>query len=434
MQAFIKPLFTRLGKLSKRDNETKPQSVHINIFGGYEGTSPTSDAEAQRIYLASVAYRCGSVPLSGLDRTADNAESPYRAFGLDRLYIELDTETLVSDVALKQALQTNQPLTMYLQEGGRPEDLRPLAALEAAALERRMVLLGEPGSGKTTFANRLCLALAREDWTRLERWPQAMRDRLPILVILRDFVYWLDDQAGSPEPSAKMLDDYLRYDLHRHNLGFAERLILDALNEGRTLVVLDGLDEVPPRRRETVLETVDTFAENYEQAKILVTCRVASYESSQWQLPKQHFAEFKLSSFNETKISAFIDSWYDEIAERRRDKPRTLEQAVKLKYAVRRRDLARLAPNPLLLTVMALVHTEDKYLPEHRALLYQRAVDILLWRWEDQRDIPGERLRDKLREIDANSTDLLRLLRKLAFRLHAENTDSNDPEAVHQYP
>lgn len=430
MQAIIKPLFSRLSKLSKRETEVKSQSIHINIFGGYEGPTPGNDDEAQRIYLASVSYRCGSVPLSGLDRTANNAESPYRAFGLDRLYIELDTETLVSDVALKQALQTNQPLTMYLQEGGRPEDLRPLAALEAAALERRMVLLGEPGSGKTTFANRLCLALAREDWTRLENWPKTMRNRLPMLIVLRDFVYWLDDQAGSPEPSPKLLDDYLRYDLHRHNLGFAEKVIKRAFDEGQALVVLDGLDEVPPRRRETVLETVDAFAENYEQAKILVTCRIASYESSQWQLPKQHFAEFKLAAFNETKISAFIDGWYEEIAERRRDKPRTLEQAVKLKYAVRRRDLARLAPNPLLLTVMALVHTEDKYLPEHRALLYQRAVDILLWRWEDQRDIPGERLRDRLRDIDANSTDLLRLLRKLAFRLHAENTNSRDPEAV----
>ncbi len=53
-----------------------------------------------------------------------------------------------------------------------------------------------------------------------------------------------------------------------------------------------------------------------------------------------------------------------------------------LQNAVRRKDLKRLAPNPLLLTVMALVHAHKGGLPDARALLYEETVEILLWRWE----------------------------------------------------
>ncbi|MEH6875354.1 MAG: hypothetical protein V7849_13280 [Candidatus Competibacter sp.] len=66
--------------------------------------------------------------------------------------------------------------------------------------------------------------------------------------------------------------------------------------------------------------------------------------------------------------------------------------AARLQEALRKPDLRRLASNPLLLTVMALVHTHDKILPDHRVVLYERTVAILLWRWEThkRKDDVGE--------------------------------------------
>ncbi len=101
--------------------------------------------------------------------------------------------------------------------------------------------------------------------------------------------------------------------------------------------------------------------------------------------------------------------------------------ALRLQEAVRRPDLWRLAPNPLLLTVMALVHTHKGRLPDGRALLYEDTVDILLLRWEDLKD-SGEgapALRQLLLDAGRNDTDLKQVLWELAFEAHGQSKASN---------
>ena len=79
-------------------------------------------------------------------------------------------------------------------------------------------------------------------------------------------------------------------------------------------------------------------------------------------------------------------------------------------------DLARMAGNPLLLTVMALVHARESELPEARALLYDKCVDVLLWLWERRKetaDHPTDLLRIYQRYLETGSErDRRRLLRR----------------------
>lgn len=395
-------------------------------LGAYEGEAPKDDAEARAIYLRVLASRCGDIPLSGLDRDADDAAARYPPLGLERVYIGLDTQTTVSAEAVQTALASAEPLMMADRNWERADDSRPLAAWEAVVLQRRLVLLGTPGSGKSTLVNRLCLALARNEWKDLEDWPEPERQRLPVLVILRDFASWLEGfqhAERQPEACPALLWDYLCHDLERRNLGFARPLLQAAL-EGKGLVLLDGLDEVPPSRRSVVLATVAAFAQRYDQPWLLVTCRIASYERAEWQLPKDRFQRFELAPFDGDQIKEFISAWYREIAERWNEpweRIRTL--AARLQEALRKLDLRRLARNPLLLTVMALVHTHDKVLPDHRAVLYERIFAILLWRWETHKrrqDTEGEpELLAALRAAGCTETDLLVVLRRLAFEAHA---------------
>jgi len=90
----------------------------------------------------------------------------------------------------------------------------------------------------------------------------------------------------------------------------------------------------------------------------------------------------------------------------------------------RRPDLRRLAPNPLLLTVIALVHTIDGELPQTRVILYSRAVNILLWQWEqEKRKSYGEQasLLQLLQQANRNQRDLLVVLAELAYRAHEQS-------------
>jgi formylglycine-generating enzyme required for sulfatase activity len=160
----------------------------------------------------------------------------------------------------------------------------------------------------------------------------------------------------------------------------------------------------------------------------LITCRVLSYQApAKRDAPDLRLANvpvLELAAFDEAKIDRFVTAWYKELSQvgvvRDQDVDGLTRQ---LREAVRRPDLWRLANNPLLLTVMALVHTHKGRLPDARALLYEETVDILLWRWE-QVKTGGQEERPPLRQLllDANRTevDLKRVLWQLAYDAHAQ--------------
>ncbi len=143
--------------------------------------------------------------------------------------------------------------------------------------------------------------------------------------------------------------------------------------------------------------------------------------------------DFTLAPLTEEQIDSFIDAWYSELTRVESVKAEEAETlAQRLRQAVRRPDLWRFAPNPLLLTVMALVHTHKNRLPEARALLYEETIDFLLWQWEEMKysateTAPG--LRSLLAEAECMDTDLKQALWHLAFEAHRDG-GTDDSEAV----
>jgi predicted NACHT family NTPase len=298
--------------------------------------------------------------------------------------------------------------------------------------------LGDPGGGKSTFVNHLahCLAMQalepQSKWLDLlPGWPGTEAGMLPIVVILRDFTRGLSDRLP-PRAEPSSLWDFIVERLKAQNLGFAADPIRNVLDKGQTLVLLDGLDEVPAvAQRAFVRDAVMAFIQRYPDNRFLITCRVLSYQNPDLRLPE--LPVFELAAFDEKKIDRFITAWYQELAGgvvRLQDADgmtRSLQQAV------HRPDLWRLASNPLLLTVMALVHTHRGRPPDARALLYEETVDILLWRWE-QVKVGGQdetlRLRQLLLEANRAEADLKRVLWQLAFEAHAKDKAGDDQDKL----
>ncbi len=97
------------------------------------------------------------------------------------------------------------------------------------------------------------------------------------------------------------------------------------------------------------------------------------------------------------------------------------EKIEKLKVAVRQSDIHALASNPMLLTVMAMVHVFSGELPNERVNLYEEVIDLLLFRWEAQKPGSGEdkqNLKNLLREAGRNEDDLKKVISELAFQAH----------------
>jgi len=400
----------------------------INIYN--QGNQNPDPAEIRQTYLNTLIKSLKHLPLRGIDKETSDPAGNKDKLELDRVYVELDTKTRVK---VKKGEKKGKDEFDLDLSGDK--DTRPLSALEAAVNNQFLVILGDPGSGKSTFMNHLtfCLALQSlypDTCDRLSCWPKDKVDIIPIPVVLRDFAGFIsDDQVQAEEHH---LWDFIESRLKSQKLDSAVEWLEKCLDQGKAVVLLDGLDEVPTaEKRGFIRDAASKFAGRYDKSRFIVTCRVLSYQDEKWQLDKDVFPVFELAPFDEKKIDAFISAWYEDL--RRLNVVKTPEESEelvrRLKTAVRRPDLWRLAPNPLLLTVMALVHTHKGRLPDARALLYEETVDILLWRW-DQVKISGQkslpRLQELLLDINLADVDLKKLLWKLAFEAHGKSDQSND--------
>ena len=273
--------------------------------------------------------------------------------------------------------------------------------------KNKAVLLGAPGSGKTTLASYFALMLCEQagnDPTQIGL--EKEQDWLPVVIRIRDWVL-------KPELSVlKYLRWYAEDSLSVKVLpiGFFEHW----LERGRALILLDGLDEVVDEaQRRSVVEQIETFLGQYEHCPAVITSRPAGYRWDFFNL--EAFPHYTLEPFDDKQVDTFIDHWYDS---RELDKGLAKRRKEDLRSAFKGNDRIRqLATNPLLLTIIALIHRYQAELPRRRFKLYESAVETLLTSWDSGKDI---KLYSVLQHL--KSDDLLYVLKKLAYWIHTQGS------------
>ena len=275
---------------------------------------------------------------------------------------------------------------------------------------RRVVILGAPGSGKTTLMSYFAVMLAQQNPDILGL--DGDTDWLPILIRMRDFARHLD----------KSLIDYAR--IFAENtmsvkplpVGFFEHW----LSDGRALILLDGLDEVAEEaKRHNVVKRIENFLGQFDRNRAIITSRPAGYRRDFFRT--EEFPHYQLQPFDDQKISAFIDNWYNS---RFQDQAEAERRKQSLRKALEDNDRIKLlARNPLLLTIIALIHRYQAVLPKKRHKLYDKAVETLLINWDQPKDLSSDK---RLKYFDVED-DLRRLMESLAYWIHTQgNVEDND--------
>jgi formylglycine-generating enzyme required for sulfatase activity/energy-coupling factor transporter ATP-binding protein EcfA2 len=399
----------------------------------YIGPAPRNDCEALEIYRQVLAQLTANLPLRGMDVNASDASEQPRQMGLANVYIALDTRTAVERKEERKNRGGANPEEAIARLDG--EKTRPLSALEAVSQNQRLVLLGNPGGGKSTFVNYLTGCLASRQTENLAGFAAELTGLMPVTVILRDMARGLPKKLPAAEPLHVW--NFIKSRLKNQNLSPAARPLEKILEEGNALVFFDGLDEVTGlEQRRFVRDAIQAFAGRYPRVRIVVSCRVLSYQPPSADEPDLRldsaYPVFELAEFSQEKIRHFIQSWHAELVRRGaigQGDSETLGS--RLERAVQRPDLRRLAANPMLLTVMALVHTHKGRLPDARALLYEETIELLLWRWDQGKSAAAQdapRLRQLLLDAGRSEIDLKRVLRELAFEAHHRGGVADDGE------
>ena len=343
--------------------------------------------QARRRYLERLVRQCQSLPLAALGSDA-SAEADVT---LDKIYIALNTTTrkeTASQKRGKKAAGDSEPRALPdpSDSGAGGREAPPLTALEAAARAPRLALLGEAGAGKSTFLKKL-LAWQAAALLGLAAPPPGLEaDLLPVLIVLRDLaprlagleLEGLAEQKRS-EALAQAAWEQIRSDLGMVCADF-ETGLRQALDDGRCLLALDGLDEVPHDLRPRVRQAVEALLKLFKPARLLLTCRIRSY-TGETAMPS--LASYILAPFDDDQIRRFCMAWYNTQKELGRvNEAQAQEKAADLARAALEADLRELAQNPMLLTTIAIIHQREVGLPRERVRLYSLAVDVLLRRWQ----------------------------------------------------
>lgn len=361
---------------------------------------PRTNANLQP-YRKHLVGKFREINLSGFGGPVAQSEDNGKA-ELSSIYIDLDTTTGLDTKTDHDAKAKSGPVENkkhgWVEQ--RLSGFSTLTALQQMAVHPHLVLIGLPGSGKSTLLEFFSLCLAQcgirqePEWLeKLSNWPKEEIDLVPVFVELRHFAASLP----KPLPEVDGGEQLLQYILTQLNknvvLQKCHGAIIEVLTQGKAIVFLDGLDEVPNNDtlRRFVLQTVEGFSSHasFGDNRIVVTCRPRSYEEPAWQL--KGFQKAELAALTMDKVELFIDRFYAEVKERDPTIADVIEdRKTTLKTAVRTDELRELATNPFMLTIMAWLHRRNA-LPRKRALILDKIVEQLLDKWEESKQEESKR-------------------------------------------
>jgi energy-coupling factor transporter ATP-binding protein EcfA2 len=268
------------------------------------------------------------------------------------------------------------PLTL-VAEGANSDDPKvprtnPLAVLASGS---RTVVLGDPGSGKSTLLRFLALVGVSEPLQK--RCSSKPDDRLPVLVLLRRYADELHNR-----PNLALLDYIIECARADFSLASANQEFFEYyLESGQTLLFFDGLDELSHSPlKQKVRDRIRSLVTTYPGNTVVVTSRIVGYENP-FRFDEKEFDHHRVARLRLPEIEQFVGDWYAARIEHPKEREKNSSDLIRLLKRNEQSAIRELAGNPLLLTIIALVHRIDAVLPDERVVLYQKCTETLLNTW-----------------------------------------------------
>jgi hypothetical protein len=261
-------------------------------------------------------------------------------------------------------------------------------ALSVLSSESHVVVLGEPGQGKSTLLRQHAFELA------------AVNKELPLFVELGQKREWTDGVPGEYTWIRERIPVAPRDTLADE----AWRACCRTLNDGRATLILDGLDELTEDARGKVINLIERLKSN----RLVISSRPQAYS------PLIGFKVYKLAQLRSEQIDSLAANFCRAMASEREltDHMPVLNKVL----ATAHRKAWAMVRNPLFLYFICLTAFSEEFIPARPAPLIDKCLKELV-RWEQRR--PGS-VWPKPEEFDAET--VIEILGKLALKSFSQKT------------
>ncbi len=303
-------------------------------------------------YADYIVARIGVFPLYATNRQV-SVEDTYTQVCISN-DIEREKYKAASDIEAALRKQKSGVIQLATQNG---TTLKPIEAIQSTS--QGFALLGNPGSGKTTLFRHLTVQAAKG---------VAIRGmiRLPIYLAARDMAR-----------GVKSIEEAAINFLNWLDIKQADRVFNSLMLSGKSMLLLDGLDETGRDHQKQLLTELSNLQAKYPNSLICVSSRpfglsVGFLGFTKWEIVPLSFDD---------RVS-FVKKWFSVIS------PAKGEQLVDT--CKDEPSLLDLGSNPLLLSIVCALYYNDLNIPSDPDELYGRSVEGVLGGWDAFRNIARE--------------------------------------------
>jgi HEAT repeat protein len=247
---------------------------------------------------------------------------------------------------------------------------------EWAADKHRVSLLAEAGHGKSTLLRWITWDTARKSADQLDSNPAGVTEvEVPFFFRCEDLARRTNRGGLYPLEDSMVQHLCTSYGIETRQ----GKLLKELLKTDKALIVLDALDEAPKQR--SLLRSIGTFAANYPQPRIYLSCRTRHFPDFNWPAGEASGVTIELSAFSPEDLSGFIERWG-----RLAKEPQRAEQFAR--QAGQNPTLASVVRIPLFAVLSCLTYLsdgKDASLPVRRVELLERCWESFDERWEREK-------------------------------------------------